>query len=200
MKSLLKTLTLIGVIILSGLTHIKAQDAPMWMFDKAHTSLNFTIKHFFSDVQGRFNDFEGMVHFDPNNLKGSKVNFSVPLKSINTDNQKRDGHLQSPDFFNAAKYPEITFVSSKFEKKGDNSFVVHGNLTIRNVTKKVALPLKVTGQTEHPMMKGTLILGLLVETTINRTDFGVGVGDWAATMVVGDEVSIRIPIELNRKI
>lgn len=200
MKSLLKTLTLIGVIILSGLTHIKAQDAPMWMFDKDHTSLNFTIKHFFSDVQGRFNDFNGMVHFDPNNLKGSKVNFSVPLKSINTDNQKRDEHLQSPDFFDASKFPEITFVSSKFEKKSDKSYIVHGELTIRNKTKKVALPLTVTGQTEHPMMKGTMILGLLVETTIDRTEFGVGTGNWASTMVVGDEVRIRIPIELNRKI
>lgn len=200
MKSLFKTLTLIGVLTLSGLSQIQAQDAPMWMFDKAHTSLNFTIKHFFSDVQGRFNDFNGMVHFDPNNLKGSKVNFSVPLNSINTDNEKRDDHLQSPDFFNASKYPEIKFESSKFEKKEDNSFVVHGNLTIRDVTKKVALPLIVTGQTEHPMMKGTLILGLLVETTIDRTEFGVGTGNWASTMVVGDEVKIRIPIELNRKI
>jgi polyisoprenoid-binding protein YceI len=118
MKSFIKTLTLISIFSLSGLLQLNAQEVPMWMLDKDHTSLNSTIKHFFSDVQGRFNDFIGMVHFDPKNTKGSKVNFSIPISSINTNNIKRDDHLKSPDFFNAAKFPEMKFKSTKFEKKG----------------------------------------------------------------------------------
>ena len=117
-----------------------------------------------------------------------------------TDNEKRDNHLQSKDFFNAKDFPIIRFASTRIEKKGDSEYIAHGNLTIRDQTKTVALPFRVTGQMEHPMMKGTMILGLEFETTLNRTDFGVGTGDWAATMVVGDEVRVRIPLELNRKV
>lgn len=76
--------------------------------------------------------------------------------------------------------------------------MIHGKLTIKDVTKDVVLPMKITGEMEHPMMKGTIILGVVIDTTIDRTEYGVGTGDWAATMVVGDEVRIHIPMELNR--
>ncbi|WP_310992738.1 YceI family protein [Aequorivita marina] len=177
-----------------------AQEATMWKIDKPHTSVNFSINHFFSSVPGKFKDYNGTIHFNPDNLKGSKADFSVVINSVSTDNAKRDKHLQSEDFFDAKTYPKMSFQSSKFEKKSDKEFLIHGKLTIKDKTKDVILPMKLTGKMEHPMMKDTLILGVLIETTIDRTDFGVGTGDWAATMVVGDEVRIHIPMELNRKI
>ncbi|HAK12885.1 MAG TPA: polyisoprenoid-binding protein, partial [Chitinophagaceae bacterium] len=105
---------------------------------------------------------------------------------------------QSVDFFDAKSFPDMSFKSTKIEKRNDKEYLVHGKLTIKDKTKDVILPMKITGEIEHPMMKGTIILGLVIDTTINRTDFGVGTGSWAATMVVGDEVRIHIPIELNR--
>lgn len=181
-----------------GVVSVNAQKATTWKVDKAHTFVNFSINHFFSSVTGKFNDFTGTVHFDPNNLKESSLDFSVSVKSVNTDEAKRDQHLQSADFFDAKTYPKMTFKSTKIEKKSGKTYLVHGKLTIKNKTKNVVLPMKITGEMEHPMMKGTLILGLAIDTTINRTDYGVGTGNWAATMVVGDEVKIHIPMELNR--
>lgn len=186
------------ITVLTAFT-VNAKDARMWMLDNAHTSVNFTINHFFSTVIGKFKTFEGEFKFDADNLKGSKANFTIAVNSISTDDNKRDTHLQSGDFFDEESYPKMTFKSTKFEKKSDNEYLIHGKLTIKDKTKDVALPMKITGQMEHPMMKGTIVLGMDITTTINRTDFGVGTGSWAATMVVGDEVSIHIPMELNSK-
>jgi polyisoprenoid-binding protein YceI len=166
--------------------------------DKAHTSVNFSINHFFSAVTGKFTQFDGTFNFDPANLKGSKAFFSIPVSSVNTSDKKRDKDLQSANFFDAKKYPNMTFTSTSFQKRSDNEFVAHGKLTIRDVTKDVALPFKITGEMEHPMMKGTVIMGLQLHTKINRTEYGVGTGSWATTMVVGDETDITINMELNR--
>lgn len=198
MVSTIKTMVFaVAITVLSTLS-VNAQDATMWKIDKSHTSVNFSINHFFSSVPGKFTDFDGMIHFDPNNLKGSKADFSVAINSINTDDAKRDKHLQSKDFFDAETYPKMSFQSTKFEKKSDMEYLIHGKMTIKDVTKNVVLPMKITGEMEHPMMKGTIILGVVIDTTIDRTDYGVGTGDWAATMVAGDEVKIHIPMELNR--
>ncbi|SRX76177.1 YceI family protein [Aequorivita antarctica] len=177
----------------------QAQDSGTWMLDKDHTSVNFSINHFFSEVKGNFTDFDGSFQLDPQNPASGKISFTVKVKSINTENAKRDSHLQSPDFFDAKTYPEITFVSTKLEPTSKNEFLAHGNLTMRGVTKKVSLPFKITGEMEHPMMKDTMILGLLLNTSLNRTHYNVGTGSWSTTMVVGDEVQINIPMELNQK-
>lgn len=177
---------------------VNAQNATMWKVDKAHTSVNFSVNHFFSAVTGKFTSFEGSINFDPANLQGSSVNFTIPVKSVNTDDSKRDKHLQSADFFDAKSYPNMTFASTRFEKKSDKDYVVYGKLTIRNISKDIVLPFKITGEMEHPMMKGTIILGLASTIKINRNDYGVGTGSWATTMVVGDNVDININMELNR--
>lgn len=178
---------------------VNAQNATMWKLDKAHTSVNFSINHFFSAVTGKFTNFDGDFNFDPANLQGSKADFTIAVNSVNTDNAKRNKHLQSSDFFDAKAFPNMTFKSTKIEKKSENEFLIYGKLTIKDKTKDIILPLKVTGQMEHPMMKGTIILGLASNVKINRTDYGVGTGSWATTMVVGDEVDINIHMELNRK-
>lgn len=169
-----------------------------WKLDKSHTSVNFSINHFFSAVTGKFTKFDGTVNFDPANLQASKVSFTIPVSSVNTEDTKRDKHLQSGDFFDAKSYPSMSFISTAFEKKSDKEYTVYGKLTIRNTTKDIALPFKVTGEMQHPMMKGTTVLGISVQTKINRSEYGVGTGSWAATMVVGDEVDISIHMELNK--
>ncbi len=161
--------------------------------------MTFTVKHFFTNVNGNFTDYEGSFYFDPDKLSAEKFSFSIPVSSINTNNKKRDADLVSDNFFNAEKYPEIKFVSTKFEKKSDTEFIVHGDLHIKDVTKTVAIPFKITGQMEHPMMKGTKLIGLSFNTSLNRTDYKIGTGNWATTMVVGDNVDIEINMELNRK-
>lgn len=199
MKKIILSISLSFFAIILGLTTSTAQSATQWKLDKSHTSVNFSINHFFSAVTGKFSNFDGAFNFDPNNVAESKTDFTIAVKSVNTDDGKRDKHLQSGDFFNANEFPNISFKSTKIEKKNNKEFLVHGQLTIRDKTKDVVLPLKITGEMEHPMMKGTIILGLASNLKINRTEYGVGTGSWAATMVVGDEVDINIHMELNRK-
>ncbi|MCO5248615.1 MAG: YceI family protein [Chitinophagales bacterium] len=198
MVSTIKKFGFAVLITVMGVFTANAQNATMWKLDKSHTSVNFSINHFFSAVTGKFKTFDGNFQFDPNNLQSSKADFTISVKTVSTDDSKRDKHLQSADFFDAKSFPNMTFKSTKIEKKSDKEFLVYGKLTIKDKTKDVILPMKITGEMEHPMMKGTIILGVVIDTTINRTDFGVGTGSWAATMVVGDEVRIHIPMELNR--
>ena len=112
-----------------------AQDATNWKLDKAHTSVNFSINHFFSAVTGKFRSFEGQIHFDPNNLAGSKAEFTVAVNSISTDVEKRDKHLQSADFFDVKRFPQMSFISTRIEKKSAKDFLIFGKLTIKDHTQ-----------------------------------------------------------------
>ena len=194
MKPLLATLLFLGSI-----ASATAQSAKQWNIDKSHASVQFSIDHFFSSVPGKFKEFDGEINFDPNDLKGSKAVFTIDVRSVDTDEADRDGHLQSKDFFNAEKWPEMKFVSTRFEKKSDKDYIVHGKLTLRDVTKEVALPLTIKGRVDNPWKEGYEILGIKIDTSINRTDYGVGSGSWAATAVVSDEVEIEISMELDAK-
>jgi polyisoprenoid-binding protein YceI len=171
--------------------------APTWNIDNNHTSISFEVTHFFTPVAGSFKDFDGTLNFDPENLAGSSAYFTVQIASVETDNDKRNGHLQSEDFFNAKKYPEMKFISTSFTKNDDN-YILNGNLTIRDITKEISIPVKVLGIGDHPMKKGKLITAMRAEFSLNRNDYGVGSGSWAATAVVGDEVKINVLLEANR--
>ncbi len=170
--------------------------ATEWTVDRAHSGVNFTINHFFTPVDGNFNDYQAIVHFDPNNLEGSHIDVTIPVESINTRNERRDNHLKSEDFFNTSVWPNIRFVSNTIEHTGDNQFVARGELTIRDVTHSFELPFELLGVMDHPMRENTKVAGIVAETVLMRTDYGVGVGDWAATAVVGDRVNIRLNLEL----
>jgi polyisoprenoid-binding protein YceI len=187
-----------AILALFASITVYAATALSWKIDKTHTGINFSINHFFSAVTGNFTDYSGTINFDETNLEGSSVSFTIPVSSINTQDAKRDKHLQSGDFFDAKKYPNITFKSDKF-LKDEGVLKVVGDLTIRDITKKVAFPIEIKGRMDHPMMKNTEILGVAITTKIDRTSFGVGTGSWAATSVVGDEVLINVNMELNRK-
>ncbi len=168
-----------------------------WEIDTAHSAINFTINHFFTPVDGTFEDYDATVMFNPDDLENSMIDVTIPVTSINTRNDRRDGHLQSEDFFNAEKWPNITFTSNTIESRGDNQFVAIGEMTIRDVTREFELPFTLQGMMDHPMQDNTTVAGIVANAELMRTDYGVGVGDWAATAVVGDEVNITLNLELN---
>lgn len=196
-KTLLGTVQVAFMVLLFSFTTTKIS-APTWNIDAKHTKLSFEVNHFFTPVEGYFENFEGELNFDRNNLEGSSAKFTVKVASVKTNSSKRDNHLKSSDFFNADKFPEIKFESSEMVKT-ENGLLVIGKLTIRNVTKKVEVPFEVLGMGPHPMKKEVQIIGIKGGFTINRNDYGVGSGSWAATAVVGDEVIIKIVIEATRK-
>lgn len=198
MKTTIKHLN-IFLVLTVFVANASAQNSNQWMLDKDHTSINFAVNHFFSTVNGNFTEFTGDFQFDQDNLKASRFEFNIPVSAISTNNEKRDEHLKSEDFFNASKYPTIKFTSTGFEKLEKNKYIVNGNLTIKDVTKKVAIPFEITGEMEHPMMKGTTILGLSFKNSLHRSDYGVGTGDWASDMVVGDNIDFTVNMELNKK-
>ncbi len=171
-----------------------------WTVDRDHSSINFPVRHFFTPVNGRFNDFEADIQFNPDAPENSRIDVTIPISYINTENARRDNHLASEDFFNSEQWPTMRFVSTNIQKTDDNEYVAVGELTIRDVTKTVELPFELLGIMEHPMMDDTQVAGIAASTKIKRTDFGVGVGDWAATLVVGDDVDITINLELTTKI
>lgn len=186
----------VAVMALSALVAFKSVEAPAWSIDATHSSVNFNVKHFFTPTQGSFDTFTGDIKFDPANPAESSVSFEVDVKSVNTGNEKRDGHLMSPDFFDAATYPKMTFKSSAIKKKG-KAYIATGELTIKETTKTVELPVQFLGATANPFKEGSQVAGFKIETSINRNDYGVGTGDWAATAVIGDEVNITILLEVG---
>jgi len=198
MKTLNKLTTLLAVSIfaVSSLAMVKFA-ATSWTIDKAHSAVNFKVTHFFTPVNGEFKDYEATVNFDPENLEESMIDVKIMVNSIDTENERRDGHLKTADFFNAEKWPHITFKSDNIEKTGDNQFVANGKLTIKDVTKDVALPFTLLGVMDNPMKEGTLVAGIKASTVLDRTDYKVGTGDWASDAVIGDEVTVDLNLELN---
>ena len=184
-------------LILTFFSFTSIQDAPEWKIGKSHSKIGFSVNHFFTPVEGYFNDYEGSLKFDPENLAGSSANFNVKVASVNTDNEKRDSDLKSDSFFNVEKFPEMKFTSTGFSKT-DEGYVVKGNLTVKDVTKPVEVPFQVLGVGPNPWKKNSLIMGIKGSFKINRNDYGVGTGNWAATAVVGGEVTINVLLELNR--
>jgi polyisoprenoid-binding protein YceI len=146
------------------------------------------------NVKGDFKEFSGQVLFDEQNMKNSSVSVVIKTTSINTGEEKRDNHLRSPDFFDVQKFPEITFKSQRVEDRG-GSLVCLGTLTIRGVSREVALPFTYVGKVKDPM--GKTRIGFEGSLTINRQDYGVS---WSKAMdnggvVVGDEVKINLVVE-----
>ncbi len=168
-----------------------------WVIDKAHSAVSFEVRHFFTPVTGEFNDYEAEVKFDPENLQESSIDVLINVNSIDTKNEKRDNHLQSPDFFNAEKWPHITFISDDIEKTGENEFVAHGKLTIKDVEKDFDLPFTLLGMQDNPMRENTIVAGFTSTTKLSRNDYNVGTGNWASDAVVGDEVTITLNLEMN---
>jgi len=163
--------------------------------DPAHSTVGFSIRHLISRVQGVFNRFEGTIDFDPKAPDKLRVKASIDVASVNTRNDRRDEHLRSPEFFDAKKYPKMTFQSTKVEKLGANKFRVTGKLTLHGVTKPVTLEVVYGGQVKDPW--GNTRIGFHATGKLNRKDFGIS---WnkvldQGTNMIGDEVTINIDVE-----
>ena len=142
-----------------------------YQIDPSHSSVEFSVRHIFSQVSGKFKTFSGVIQYDPKSLENASVEATIKVASIDTDNEKRDNHLKSPDFFDAEKYPEITFKSESV-KNQEGGLLLKGDLTMHGVTKSVLVLVEVLGVGTHPMAK-IPIAGFSAGSTLKRSDFGV---------------------------
>jgi polyisoprenoid-binding protein YceI len=170
-----------------------------WTFDKAHSSINFSIRHMvISEVTGNFKDFSILVNATKDDFTDATIDATIKVASINTENEQRDSHLKSDDFFNAEKFPEIKFRSTSFEKVSDNKYKIKGDLTMRDVTKSVIFVGVYNGSIKG--MRGTTISSWKATISINRFDYGL---KWNRTietggLIAGDMVNITINLELTK--
>jgi polyisoprenoid-binding protein YceI len=171
--------------------------ATSWTVDPAHSSANFIIRHAgVSNVHGNINKISGTVNWDDSDVSKSSVEATLDATSITTGVEARDNHLKSPDFFDVAKFPTITFKSTAVTKTADG-LKVTGNLTLHGVTKPVTLDVSdISPVTPNAMKKGTFSRGLTASTTIDRHEFGV-MGGMADSMV-GNDVKVTIELELHK--
>ena len=186
----------IFALLISLLTAQTALCADRYEIDPAHTFVTFSIDHLVvSKAKGSFKDVSGVILYDAKDISKSAVEVNIKTASINTNNDARDKHLRSADFFDAEKYPEMTFKSKRVEKKGDG-FVAVGDLTIHGVTKEVTMPFKLSGPIKDPF-GGTSRVGIEASLKIDRRDFGI---TWNKTLdagglMVGNDVTIEINVE-----
>lgn len=170
-----------------------------WELDPENSSVTFVCKHAnATNVRGMFQRPSGTVVLDEATPGNSRVEATIDVKSISTGVDERDTHLKSPDFFDAARYPVITFVSTGVVKSSDTAYVVTGNLTMRGVTKPVSLAVTASPPFQH---FGTIRRGIEATTSVNRQDFGVGVAAWnvaaeSGGLLIGNSVKITIDAEL----
>ncbi|MEW6002196.1 MAG: YceI family protein [Nitrospirota bacterium] len=168
-----------------------------WAIDPDHSVAAFAVRHMMiASVRGLFNKITGTIYFDPADIKNSSVEAAIDVASIWTGIQKRDDHLRSPDFFDAGKYPQIIFRSTRVESAGGKGLKIIGDLTIRGITHPVTMEVEYSGPVKSPF-NGTS-LGFAGTTRINRQDYGVS---WNEPMeggfVVGDDVQITLDIEAD---
>ena len=170
-----------------------------WEFDRAHSSIAFNIKHIYSTVRGDFEDYDGSFLFDPENLDGSGFNIEIKVQSVNTKVRKRDNHLRSGDFFAAGQYPLMRFESTRIRHVDGDRFAAEGRLTIKDVTKEIALPFAFLGMRENPFDKDQLVAGFESRFTIDRLEYHVGTGKFHQMGVAGKDVEIVISLEMIGK-
>ena len=188
--------TIAGALVVSA---VASANAAEWDLDKAHSSAEFKVSHMVvSNVVGKFTDMDATLQFDGKDLATGSVEATVQIASINTANERRDGHLKSADFFDAEQYPTMTFKSTKVIPGEGNEFQLVGDLTMRGVTKPVTFDCEFNGTVDA---MGTTKAGFSATTKVNRQDFGV---NWNKTLdngglVAGDQVKITLELEFNKK-
>ncbi len=167
-----------------------------WVLEPSHSELQFKIRHMMiSNVTGHFGKFDGTVETEGDDLTTAKINFTVDVDSISTNNEQRDGHLKSADFFDVANHKEITFLSTSLVNDAAENFKLNGHLTMHGVTKEVTLDVEYGGTIKDPW--GNTRAGFTVDGKLNRKDFGL---NWSALteaggLVVSDEVKIHANVE-----
>ena len=174
---------------------------PTYQIDPVHSNLQFSVRHLMiANVRGTFKGISGTVSYDASNPAKSTVEAIIDVNTLSTNDEQRDGHLKTAEFFDVAQYPEMKFRSTKVEKTGDNEFVVVGDLTLHGVTKPVTLKVEEVSD-EAKDMRGLTRIGASAKTKIKRSDFGL---TWNAPMetgglVIGDDVKLDFELELTKR-
>jgi polyisoprenoid-binding protein YceI len=196
MKKNLLSLALAAVLGAASLPAL----AETWAADTAHSSVGFSVRHLMiSNVKGSFGKFTATIDGNPADPASAKVSASIDIASVDTREPKRDEHLRSADFFDAAKFPTMTFTSTKVVETSPTTAKVTGNLTLHGVTKPVTLDVEYTAPIKNPW--GMTVLGATATGTINRKDFGVSFNkalDGGGVMV-GEDVKIQLELEFVKK-
>jgi polyisoprenoid-binding protein YceI len=170
-----------------------------WILDKAHSNIGFSVKHMvISKATGNFKKYDVTFNATKEDFSDGYVEALIDVASINTDNEKRDAHLKSDDFFNAEKFPQIKFKSSSFKKINGNKYKITGALTMRDVTKQVAFDAEYNGTVKSPW--GATVCSWSATTSVNRFDYGL---KWnkaieAGGLIVGDMVTINMDLEFTK--
>src|SRR6186713_2311038 len=171
-----------------------------WALDPAHSELQFKIKHLMiSTVSGQFNQFNATVKTDSDDFAKAGIHFEAAVDSISTNNEQRDAHLKNGDFFDAEKYPVISFDSERMEKIAEDEYKLHGTLTMRGVSKKIILNAEFGGITKDPW--GNTRTGFSITGKINRQDFGVSFGAVSETggLLLADDVKINANVQFVKE-
>ncbi len=172
-----------------------------WLIDPAHSEVQFKVKHLvISTVTGSFNKFEGSAEAASDDFVGANINFSLDVDSIDTNQSHRDGHLKSPEFFDVAAFPHITFTSTSFTKKSGSDYSLKGNLTVKGVTKEVELAVEFGGIAADPY--GNVKAGFDITGVVNRKDFGLTATmiTEAGSIVISDEVKLILSVQLAKQV
>ncbi|MFH5883950.1 YceI family protein [Halalkalibaculum sp. DA3122] len=168
----------------------------LWTIDPTHSEVQFKVKHLvISSVTGNFGSYDGKIEADGDDFENAKATFTADIDSISTNNEDRDQHLKSDDFFNAEEYPQLKFESTNFEKVGEGEYKVTGDLTIRDVTKEIELDVVHGGTVGDPY--GQTKAGFEITGSINRKEFGL---TWSAVteagnVVVGDKIKLQLNVQ-----
>jgi polyisoprenoid-binding protein YceI len=193
----MKKLVLVAALLSTTLFAFKPAAEFIWGADTAHSKLGFEITHLMiSDVEGSFKNFQSKITASKDDFSDAVVELSADVNSVNTDNEKRDAHLLNADFFDAAKYPKLSFKSTSFKKVSTNKYKVAGNLTFHGVTKPVVLDATLRGISNNPATKAK-IAGFKVTGKIKRSDFNFG-SKYAEAML-SDEVTLNANTEFVNK-
>lgn len=192
------SLSIFLVLLIVAASVTEAQTS--WTIDKSHSKVGFSVSHMvITDVEGYFKDYDAKVTTNGDDFSTASIDFTVKTGSIFTDNDGRDKHLRSDDFFNAEKYPNMVFKGKSMKKVSDNKFKLIGDLTIRDVTKQVELDVKYNGIVKDPW--GSFRAGFKITGAINRFDYNLKWNNVIETgaLVVGKEVELLIVLELVKK-
>lgn len=169
-----------------------------WEIDESHSRIGFSVRHFFTPIEGAFGDYDIDLAFDPAAPENGHVSVTIDASSVDTGNQRRDDDLRGEQFFEVDRFPSLTFESNSFRRVSADEFVVAGELTIRDVTQPVELTVRLLGlkELEGDLGRfGRAIAGLEAVTTIDRRNFDIGTGRWTETVIMGPEVEISILLE-----
>ena len=200
MKRTTRILAILGFAVMAAIPLLA--DTETFTFDKAHSLVGFRIRHFVSKVEGRFKDFDGTIWIDRANPSASKVELTIQAASIDTANENRDKDLRSENFFDASKFPSITFKSTKVVAKGKDDYEVTGDLTMHGVTKTVTVPVKHGGFVKIPGRNGVMEkTGFEISFPLNRKDYGI---TWNRPLdqggfMLSDDVDINVKVEANKQ-